>query len=151
MYYQYEPLADEYIFQEFLKDIFNKKFATGAFEEYRSRGKAQYGVDVYSAIQQVAVQAKKKDLMRTEKSLVKELLGDLTETLSQLKKFPHPIEQLYFATNTRKYSKIQDETIRLSREHNKIITFYCWEDLQKDISVNPDITRTSTNIYLTEN
>ncbi|WP_377022341.1 hypothetical protein [Mucilaginibacter angelicae] len=139
MYYQYETLADEYHFQEFLKDVFNKKFSVGSFEEYRTRGQAQYGVDVYSARQQVAVQAKKKDIGRTKNALVRELLRELQETVAMLKDFPHPVEQVYFATNTKKYAEIQDEAIKLSRFHGKDIIFYSWEDLQKDISLNPDI------------
>jgi len=141
MYYQYEPLADEYIFQEFLKDVFNRKYSTGSFEEYRSRGYSQFGVDVYSAGQKVAVQAKKKDLSRSVKKLVKELLKELQETVDLLIKFPHPVDQVYFASNTKKFPEVQDKAIQLSIEHNKIILFYCWEDLQKDISIYPDIRK----------
>jgi tetratricopeptide (TPR) repeat protein len=133
MNYQYEPLADEYVFQDFLKDLFNNIYKTNTFEVYRSKGYSQFGVDVYSPQLKIAIQAKKKNILRNEPELIQELRKNLSETLQNLKSFSHPVEQLYFATTTKKYAVIQDEALQSS---NSVLSvqFWSWEDIQKHIS-----------------
>lgn len=133
MHYQYEPLADEYLFQDFLKDLFNSIYKTNTFEVYRSKGYSQFGVDVYSPQLKIAIQAKKKNILRNEPELIQELLKNLNETIQSLKGFSHPVEQLYFATTTKKYATIQDEAIKNSNS-GLSVQFWSWEDIQKHIS-----------------
>lgn len=102
MKYQYEPLGDEYEFQTFLKDLFNEIYKTSSFEEYGTRGQVQYGIDIYSPELKIAVQAKKKDINRSSRIIVNELLGDLTKTSNQIGQFPHHIDKLYFCYHHKK-------------------------------------------------
>jgi tetratricopeptide (TPR) repeat protein len=132
MAYQYEPLSDEYLFQDFLVDLFNEKFNTNTFENYRSKGYAQYGVDAYSPALKIAVQAKKKDLSRSADAIEKELVADLEETIGKLKEFPHEVTTIYAASTTKKFPKVQDKAMELSNEKLSV-QFYSWHDIQKEI------------------
>jgi hypothetical protein len=129
MRYQYEPLADEYEFQSFLKDLFNAKFDTNSFEEYGSRGHSQFGVDIYSPGLRIAIQAKKKDINRTKQSLVRELSIDLKKTINLIEKFPHEIKHLYFATTTSK-----NACLAFCSEKECKLQFLSWNDIQEDIA-----------------
>lgn len=133
MSYQYEPLVDEIVFQDFLKDLYNCIYKTNSFEVYRSKGYSQYGVDVYSPELKIAIQAKKKNILRKEPELIQELKCELIKTLQDLKQFPHPVEKLYFATTTKKYAAIQDEALKNSRP-SLGVQFWSWEDIQTHIS-----------------
>jgi tetratricopeptide (TPR) repeat protein len=142
MVYQYEPINDEYRFQEFLKDLFDSKYQTVSFEEYGSKGNSQFGVDVYSATLRVAIQAKKKDnLKRSAKKLKTELLAELKDTLSAINGFQHPIEKLYFATTTPKFIELQNECLALTQSLKKDVIFFSWDDIQKEIAKYPAVRK----------
>jgi hypothetical protein len=134
MSYQYEPLSEEYKFQTFLKDLFNAQYNCLNFEEYGLRGHIQHGIDIYSPNLRIAVQAKKKDIHRSQNSIIKELLNDLSETLKQIKNFPHPIDQLYFATTTKKHIAIQNACIAASQAYGVSVVFLSWDDIQLILS-----------------
>ncbi|WP_316835029.1 hypothetical protein [Pedobacter nutrimenti] len=139
MKYQYEPLGDEYQFQTFLKDLFNSIYKTNSFEEYGSRGHTQFGVDIYSPELKIAVQAKKKDINRAKKILLRELTSDLTSTTKLIEKFPHDINCVYFATTTSKFIEIQDACISYSLSKGRKIKFFSWPDIQEEISKFPSV------------
>lgn len=134
MKYQYEPIGDEYKFQTFLKDLFNAIYETSSFEEYGTKGQIQYGVDIYSPELKIAIQAKKKDINRNSRTIISELLSDLTKTNSDLDRFPHPVDHLYFATTTTKHIQVQDACIEASLSGNRKLQFFCWIDIQEEIT-----------------
>ncbi|TDE14776.1 tetratricopeptide repeat protein [Dyadobacter psychrotolerans] len=139
MKFQFEPLDDEYGFQEFINDLFNAKFATNSFEEYRSKGLAQFGIDVYSPELRIAVQAKKKKLSRNKLVLTKELVADFDQSIELLKSFPYPVDTFIVASTTPKYSEVQDKAISLSLREQKKIQFLAWEDIEKDLTAYPKL------------
>jgi len=139
MTYQYEPLAEEYKFQAFLKDLFNTIYDTNTFEEYGSKGHMQHGIDVYSPGLSIAVQAKKKDIHRSQNLIIRELLTELSDTLKQIESFPHPISRLYFATTTKKYMVIQNACMKASRTHGINVIFFCWNDIQAKLADCPHV------------
>jgi hypothetical protein len=142
MKYQYEPLGDEYAFQTFLKDLFNAMYKTDSFEEYGSKGMAQFGVDIYSPELKIAIQAKKKDLNRSKAALIRELNDDFKSTLKSIDNFPHDIEQFYFATTTNRIVQLQDICMTESKSGNRKIKFFCWIDIQAQIAKYPAIRST---------
>jgi hypothetical protein len=135
MNYQYEPLGDEYQFQTFLKDLFNCMYQTNTFEEYASKGYAQFGVDIYSPELKIAVQAKKKNINRSKKELIRELTSDVKSTVNLIENFPHEIAQVFFATTTSRFIEIQDACISQSRT----LKFFSWQDMQEEIAKYPSV------------
>lgn len=141
MKYQYEPLGDEYEFQTFLKDLFNAMYNTDSFEEYGSKGMAQFGVDVYSPELKIAIQAKKKDLNRNKAALINELSKDFKSTLNSINNFPHEIVQFYFATTTNRIVQLQDICIAESKSKIRKTKLFCWIDIQAQIAKYPNIRK----------
>ena len=45
--YEYPPLRNEEVFEDFLVDLCNAKYGSKGFTRYKERGEAQFGVDVY--------------------------------------------------------------------------------------------------------
>lgn len=60
MSFQYEPLNDEYVFEEFIRDLFNSMHQTQSFQLYKTKGASQHGIDVFSTEKKVVIQCKKK-------------------------------------------------------------------------------------------
>lgn len=138
MNYQYETLANDNDFEEFLLLLFNLKYSP-SFELYKSQGSSQHGVDIYSPEHKIAIQAKKKDLKRPEKSLEEELCRDLDECMEKIKEFPFPINKLYFSTTTRKFGKVQDKAIEISLQGDIPVQFLSWGDIEKEIPFYPTL------------
>lgn len=136
--YQYEPLSNDNDFEEFLLELFNLKY-NRSFELYKSQGQTQYGVDIYSPEHKIAIQAKKKDLKRQPKSIEEELCRELDECMKKIKLFPFKITKLYFATTTRKFSKVQDKAIEISIQGDVLVQFLSWNDFEKEIPLYPKL------------
>lgn len=139
MKFQYEPIGDEIGFQTFLKDLFNAVYSTETFEEYGSKGNKQDGIDIYSPKLKIGIQAKKKDINRNKKTVVNELLNELAETLEQIKDFPFPIEQLFFATTLKKDITLQQACINGSLTDGINVTLFSWDDIQNQLPYCPSV------------
>lgn len=133
MNFQYETLGDEYQFQTFLKDLFNAVYSTETFQEYGSKGNLQHGIDVYSPVFKTAIQAKKKGINRNKKTIVKELINDLSQTLELIKGFPFPIEILYFATTIKKDVSLQEACFSASISSGINVILFSWDDIQEKL------------------
>lgn len=139
MNFQYETLGDEYQFQIFLKDLFNAAHSTETFQEYGSKGNLQHGIDIYCSDSKTAIQAKKKDINRSKKLVIKELLSDLEETLEKIKGFPFPVEKLFFATTLKKDITLQKACIDASFNHGIDVILFSWDDIQEKLPHYPSV------------
>ncbi|MCD8739055.1 tetratricopeptide repeat protein [Mucilaginibacter roseus] len=134
MFYQYPAISDENLFQQLCKDIYNALYQTEDFQLYKTKGAAQFGIDSYSLRFRTVIQSKKKKLLRSDKAIEKELLADLKETLNLVKRLPFTFDELVFATNTKRYSVIEDYAAQQSQLLTFRIKFISWEELEVYIS-----------------
>jgi hypothetical protein len=61
MGFQYEPLDDEIVFEEFIRDLFNAMYQTQSFQLYKAKGAIQHGIDVFSTGGRKRGQARKTE------------------------------------------------------------------------------------------
>ncbi|QXU41461.1 tetratricopeptide repeat protein [Pedobacter sp. D749] len=141
MFYQFPVLDDEFVFQEFCKDIFNEKYKVDDFQIYKTKGAAQFGIDVYSLSTGIVVQAKKKKLSRADKTIERELLNDIDNTIDLVKSLPFQFSKIIFATTTRKYSSIEDKIIKLNFTQDFEVSLICWDDFNLYINEFPFIRK----------
>jgi hypothetical protein len=139
MGFQYEPLDDEHIFENFILDLFNAMHQTNSFQLYKSKGTVQHGIDVFSTEKKIVIQCKKKDLSRSEKTLKGELIKDFDKSLELVKELPFNFETFFLASNTKKFGTIQDYAAVLSEKSTFEVRFMSWKDIEKNISKHPDI------------
>jgi tetratricopeptide (TPR) repeat protein len=141
MPYQFEPIAEENLFQDFCRDLFNHIYNTQSFELYKTKGASQNGVDIVSSSLQIVIQAKKKKLTRTDAVLEKELLSDLAESISFTNSLNIKFKKFHLLTTAKKYGKVQDEAIKLSQSSSFEIIFWAWEDIEGYISQYPELRK----------
>ncbi len=139
MNFQLPTLSNEYYFEDFVCDLFNFLYKTTSFQKYRTKGSSQYGIDIFSAEKLVAIQCKKKDNTRSEKTLIKELIKDFNESLNLVKKFPHEYNTFILATTTKKYSKVQDYAMLLSQNNRLDIQFFDWNTISEKLQSNHEL------------
>jgi hypothetical protein len=142
MGFQYEPLYDEYAFEEFVRDLFNAMYKTQSFQLYKTKGAIQHGIDVFSTEKKVVIQCKKKDLSRTDKALKSELIDDFDKSLKLIEGLPFEFETFILASNTKKYSAIQDHAAVLANQSSFDVLFLSWKEIQEHISKHPKIRET---------
>jgi tetratricopeptide (TPR) repeat protein len=141
MFYQFPVLNDEFVFQEFCKDVFNEKYNVNDFQLYKTKGASQFGIDVYSLKTGIVVQSKKKKLTRADRTIERELSKDIDETIDLVKSLPFKFSKMVFATTTKKYGSIEDKIIHLNLSQNFEVTFICWEDFNSYINEFPAVRK----------
>lgn len=127
--FQLPQLDDEYKFEKFIRDLFNEEYSSKSFQIYKGKGCGQNGIDIFSPTEKIAIQCKKKDILRTDNKLEKELLADLEESIQKLQNFPHEYKTFILATTTKKYSKVQEKCIEYSQLYHIEIQFWDWKTI----------------------
>ncbi|WP_319502225.1 tetratricopeptide repeat protein [uncultured Draconibacterium sp.] len=130
MFFQFEPIGEENTFQEFCKDLFNLLYKTQSFQGYKTKGAVQYGVDIYSTEFNIVLQCKKKKLLRSEKSIERELIADFDNSIWLLNDFPFKFNKFILISTARKFGSVQDYAGKLAQECNFEIEYWSWEDIE---------------------
>lgn len=137
--YHYEVISDEYLFEEFIRDLFNFQYNTQSFQLYKSKGGIQHGVDVFSTEKRVVIQCKKKDIFQSDKILRAELKDDFNISLELIEHLPFDFDLFILASTTKKYGEIQDYAAKLSQQKPFDVQFLSWRDIEKLIHKNTEI------------
>ena len=137
--YQYAVIGDEYLFEEFIQDLFNFQYNTESFQLYKSKGGKQHGIDVFSIEKRVVIQCKKKDILHSDKILRTELKHDLDISLELIEHLPFDFDLFIMASTTKKYGEIQDYAAKLSQQKPFDVKFLSWKDIEKMIHKNIEI------------
>lgn len=78
--YQFPPLDNEKLFQDFICDLFNSTYGNESFQTFGRNGHKQKGIDVFSSKNQIVIQCKKKDIItRKEKDVINELKNEIEQ------------------------------------------------------------------------
>lgn len=132
--YQFEPINDEYIFQEFCKDLLNSVYSTKSFQTYKTKGSEQHGIDIFSIQHEIVAQCKKKKRLRSDKSLEIELLSDFRNSIELTKGHVSKFKTFILLTTTKRYGNVQDYAIKLSELNSFEVLFWSWEDIEPYIA-----------------
>jgi tetratricopeptide (TPR) repeat protein len=130
MTYQFEAIADENNFEEFCKDLLNFKYSTDSFVKYKTKGSFQNGIDIFSSELKIAVQCKKKKLQRSDKTIENELIEDFNQSINLTKQFKHQFDKFILLSTSKKYGRVQDYALELSKLNSFEVIFWSWEDLE---------------------
>lgn len=141
MIHQYPPIADENIFQEFCKDLFNYIFNTESFQHYKTKGARQNGIDIFSTSHKMVIQVKKKKILRYDKDLEKELSNDLYTCIDLAKKLNIKFSKFILITTTKRFGSIQDKAALLSKQNPFEVSFWSWEDIEPYITRFPELIK----------
>lgn len=139
--YHYEVISDEYLFEEFVRDLFNVQYNTLSFQLYKSKGGIQHGIDVFSTEKRIVIQCKKKDIFQPDKTLKAELKEDFNTSLQLIEQLPFDFDIFILASTTKKYGEIQDYAANLAQQRNFEVQYLSWKDIEKLIHKNIEIRK----------
>ncbi len=139
MSYQYPPIDNESVFENFITDLFNSIHETSSFQLYKTKGAKQHGIDAFSTEKKIVIQCKKKDLSRVQKELENELVEDFITSLELVKNLPFTFNTFVLASTTKKFSKVQDMAVELAGNNDFDVEFWSWTDIQRHIHNYPKI------------
>lgn len=127
---QLPPIENEVIFSDFVLDLFNLENNTTSFQYFGKKGNKQNGVDIISVPQAVAIQCKKKELIR--RNLVNELKADFEKTIQKIAQLKIEFKQLVFVSTFHDSAELIDYLSQLMQKHGLPFhaTYRGWQSLQ---------------------
>ena len=82
--HQLPPINNEFNFEDAIVDLFNCMHKTETYKKFGRKGNNQKGIDIFSSQTGIAIQCKKKDLLRTSNILKNELKKDLESDVAKI-------------------------------------------------------------------
>lgn len=146
--YQLPALANEYVFEDFICDLFNKMHNTESFQNFGVKGQLQKGIDVLGSVDKgIVLQCKKKDINAKEnKDIADQLILDLNIDLKKANGLTFDIKRYILVSTFRDDSRVQEEAALLSQQKNIQIEYWGWNTLTKHVFNHPSIL----NMYFPE-
>lgn len=135
--FQYFPISDPKLFEEFIRDYFNDYYKTESFKIYGRNGQTQKGFDVYSPEKKIFIQCKQVSIFGDPQKTRNKLSKNLESDFNAFQKYalslnlPKPL-YFYAASTFPDETKFSDFTIKNTNE-NLIIEYWSWTTLMNKI------------------
>lgn len=139
--YQIPPLSNEYVFEEFICDLFNKIEKTNSFQTFGIKGQEQKGIDVYCGSKTVrkVIQCKKKDISKSDEYNRNAILGDFVNDLEKAKSLDFKFDSFILVSTYKNDAKLQEFVTSLSDEKEFNIEYWGWETIVNHLLDNPNL------------
>lgn len=135
--FQFFPIVNDRIFEEFVCDIFNDMEKTNTYDLFGRKGQNQYGIDIYSSLKATVIQCKHKIITRADQKIREELLTDFKNELDRFKSFNEAMgghfKKFIVASTYKNDTHLAAECIKLSIEHNIAVEYWSWDRLTRYI------------------
>jgi len=142
--YQIPPLANEYIFEDFICDLFNSIEKTTSFQKFGVKGQNQKGIDIHhcaSKDKRVVIQCKKKDTNRSDEENRKLLMKDLETDLEKSNNLDFEFTRYILASTYKNDGIIQEYAIKLSDKKKINIEYWGWDTIVGYLEENKSILK----------
>lgn len=154
--FQFFPIINDRIFEDFVCDIFNNVDKTNSYELYGRKGQKQHGIDIYSFEKETVIQCKHKLITRLDQKIREELLSDFSNELDRFKVFNESMgghfKKFIIASTYKNDAQLTTECMKLSIQQNISLEYWSWERLTKYIQGDIfdkyyDFFRNSIEVY----
>lgn len=135
--HQLAPTGNKDTFEELNVDLFNYIHSTNTFDVFGRQGQKQKGIDVFSPIKNIAIQCKKKDLLRKDIDILSELKSDIKKDINKIISEDLEIDFtiLYFTSTYKDHTSIQEycEIIKKEKKLKFEVIYWGWDTIEKNI------------------
>lgn len=154
--FQFFPIINDQVFEDFVCDIFNNVDKTNSYELFGRKGQKQHGMDIYSFEKATVVQCKHKLITRLDQKVREELLSDFSNELDRFKSYNETMgghfKKFIIASTYKNDAHLATECMKLSIQHNISLEYWSWERLIKYIQGDIfdkyyDFFRNSIEVY----
>lgn len=142
--YQIPPLSNEYVFEDFVCDIFNKIHNTFSFHKYGVKGQKQDGIDIFyagSSKERIVIQCKKKDIRKPDEENRDSILKDIKSDFEKSKSLEFEFSCFILASTYKSDAKIQEKVTKYSEEENMDIQYWGWDTIISYLINYPDLIK----------
>jgi len=136
--FQFFPIDNDSVFEEFVCDIFNSVDKTSSYELFGRKGQNQYGIDIYSFDKATVIQCKHKLIIRADQKVKEELLEDFKNEITRFESFnedtSNHFKRFIVASTFKNDTSLAAECIKLSAQHNIKLEYWSWKRLTNHVS-----------------
>jgi hypothetical protein len=130
--YQIPALANEYEFESFICELFNKIHETSSFQTFGVKGQSQKGIDILGSIELgIVIQCKKKNIEKSDEENRESLIKDFTKDLHKTKKMNFKFKRFILASTYKDDAVIQEFVKSLVEDSQFEIEYWGWETIEK--------------------
>lgn len=136
--FQFFPIGNDQVFEEFVCDIFNSVDKTSSYELFGRKGQNQYGIDIYSTDKATVIQCKHKLIIRPDQKVKEELLEDFKNEIARFESFNistgNHFKRFIVASTFKNDTSLAIECIKLSTQYNIKFEYWSWKRLTDHVS-----------------
>ncbi|MBV8251885.1 MAG: tetratricopeptide repeat protein [Chitinophaga sp.] len=112
---QFPIISNETVFEEFVCDLFNAEYPEKKFQRFGKKGNKQYGIDIISISDGIAIQCKKKEVDR--KNILNELKKDFESSVNAIASSGIEINKLIIASTYDNNTELSIFLIELKKKY----------------------------------
>lgn len=136
--FQFFPIDNDQVFEEFVCDIFNSVDKTSSYELFGRKGQNQHGIDIYSFDKATVIQCKHKLIIRPDQKVKEELLADFKNEIARFESFNEStgkhFKRFIIASTFKNDASLAIECIKLSIQYNIKFEYWSWKRLTDHVS-----------------
>jgi len=142
--YQFLPLDNSEMFQNFICDLFDHIYQGQSFQTFGRNGHKQKGIDVFSSQHNIVIQCKKKDIInRKESDIINELKKEIEKEPKKAKSENLKIvfNQFIIATTYKDNPELQEYCSIIKQKHNWDfdLKYYGWDTISRHLENHPEL------------
>lgn len=142
--YQFLPLDNIEIFQNFICDLFDHIYTSKSFQTFGRNGHKQKGIDVFSSKHKIVVQCKKKDIIhRRENILINELKNEIEkEPLKAINENLQIKFSEFIVASTYKDNPELQEFCSVIKQKHKFefdLKYFGWDTISRKLEDHPNL------------
>ena len=135
--HQLPTINNPEIFESLICDLFNQLETKNTYKKFGGNGHKQKGIDVFSSIDKIAIQCKKKDLSQRDIVIRKQLLVDIEKDVLKIIKenLKVNIKRFYITSTYKNHPDLDEYCIELKEKLNLEfdIIYWGWNTIEEYI------------------
>lgn len=135
--HQLPAINNPEIFESVICDLFNKIETKNTYKKFGGNGHKQKGIDIFSSVDEIAVQCKKKNLTQRDVTIRKKLLEDIESDVLKVinEQLKLPLKRLYIVSTYKNHPDIDEYCEELKEKHELKfdIIYWGWDTIEEYI------------------
>tara|TARA_R110001606_G_C15290269_1_gene641462 strand:- start:62 stop:1015 length:954 start_codon:yes stop_codon:yes gene_type:complete len=126
--HQLPAINNPEIFESLICDLFNEIETKNSYKKFGGNGHKQKGIDVFSSIDNIVIQCKKKDLSQRDIVIRKQLLNDIEKDVLKIinENLKIKTKILYIASTYKNHPDLDEYCVELKEKYNLKFDIIYW-------------------------
>ncbi|WP_281847725.1 hypothetical protein [Olleya namhaensis] len=126
--HQLPAINNPEIFESLICDLFNEIETKNSYKKFGGNGHKQKGIDVFSSIDNIVIQCKKKDLSQRDNVIRKQLLNDIEKDVLKIidENLKIKTKILYIASTYKNHPDLDEYCVELKEKYNLKFDIIYW-------------------------